>query len=254
MRTVFALLAFVVVTPIAPAQPPAPHNAADGLSATLRGLLLANLPDPLYEASPNWGHTAAVKSIRFRGLGLNARPETTVVQKNDGAWRKMRVTPINPKDSLAVELRDVNRHDGKTTFTIVVAGDGRFYVRQQKWESGIKLYDVSAKVRARVTVTLKCEAKSRVELKNGLPDLVVEIHVAEADVKYENLVFEHLPGVGGEAAQIIGTTAHAALGQWKPSLERDLLARARATAAKAVDHREIRIGLGKLFPAPAPAK
>ena len=61
-----------------------------------------------------------------------------------------------------------------------------------------------------------------------LPDLVIELKVTKADVKYDNLKFEHIAGIGGEGAQLIGELAHAALTQWRPSIEKDALAKANA--------------------------
>src|SRR5687768_1493925 len=42
-------------------------TAQDELAGDLRGLLLKNLPAPLYEAAPNWGHQSEVKRLHFRG-------------------------------------------------------------------------------------------------------------------------------------------------------------------------------------------
>src|SRR3954467_5585414 len=62
---VFALLAMIGE---AGAQPPLlPMSSKDQLSGDLRGLLLKNLPTPLYEASPNWGHQAESKRLLIRG-------------------------------------------------------------------------------------------------------------------------------------------------------------------------------------------
>src|SRR5262249_35304376 len=187
----------------------------------------------LYESAPNWGHTADAKSIRFRGQGWDIHPETVVVKKNDGTWRKIRATSINPNDSLVLELRDLKSESGKSTFTLYLAGDVRFFIEQQKWEKGIKLYGVAAQVRGKVMATLNCEASSRVTAKNGAPDFVIDVKVTKASVSYDNLKFEHLPGVGGDAAQFVGETAHSALSHWKPSIERDLLAKANASIVKA---------------------
>ena len=45
--------------------PGLPGSAQDELSGDLRGLLLKNLPNPLYETSRNWGHQAQVKRLLF---------------------------------------------------------------------------------------------------------------------------------------------------------------------------------------------
>jgi hypothetical protein len=91
-------------------------------------------------------------------------------------------------------------------------------------------------------------------MENGkiLPDLVIELKVTKADVQYDNLKFEHIAGIGGDAAQLIGELAHAALNQWRPSNEKDALAKANAAVVKAGQHKEVRLSLAKLFKATAP--
>ena len=74
--------------------------------------------------------------------------------------------------------------------------------------------------------------------------------VAKADLGYDNLKFDHVAGVGGEAAQLIGEAAHSMLKQWRPSIERDLLAKANAAIEKAGEHKEVRLSLAKLFKTP----
>ena len=96
-------------------------------------------------------------------------------------------------------------------------------------------------------MTLDCTAASRIEAPNLLPELVFELKVEKADLGYENLKSEHIAGIGGDAAQVIGETAHSLLNQWRPSIEhRDLLAKANAAIAKAGEQKEVRLSLSKL--------
>src|SRR2546421_136936 len=93
----------------APAQIPGlPSSAKDELAGDLRALLLKNLPAPLYEASPNWGHQEMVERLRFRGKLRDLHAEVNHEPKNDGVWRKIRVEAINPADTLVLDLRHVN--------------------------------------------------------------------------------------------------------------------------------------------------
>ena len=81
--------------------------------------------------------------------------------------------------------------------------------------------------------------------KGLIPDIVFRLRVTKAEVSYDNLVVEHIAGVGGSSARLIGEAARGALKACKPSLERDLLARVDAAIVKAADTRELRLGLGK---------
>ena len=176
--------------------------------------------------------------------------------KNDGVWKKVQVDAINPNESLVFDLRNVASPEaGKLTFQVFASLDTYINYTHQRWESGLKLYDASARAKARLKVTIDCEATARMENGKLLPDLVIELKVTKADVQYDNLKFEHIAGIGGETAQLIGELGHAALTQWRPSIEKDALAKANAAVVKAGQHKEVRLSLAKLFKAtPAPSK
>ena len=112
----------------------------------------------------------------------------------------------------------------------------------------MRLWSGSIRARTQLHVTLDCESVVRVETKGGLlPDFVFRVRVTQAEVGYDDLVVEHIAGVGGSAARLIGEALHRSLHRWKPSLERDLLARADAAIVKAADTREVRLGLSGLL-------
>src|SRR5260370_40940500 len=95
---------------------------------------------------------------------------------------------------------------------------------------------------------MDCENTLRVEFdKNGLPDFILRMRVTGAKLHYDKLVVEHINGIGGDAAKLIGDAAHRCMNQWRPSIERDLLAKANAAVVKAADTREIRVGFGGLI-------
>jgi hypothetical protein len=246
------VVAMIVLIAAAPAQSPLlPGNAKDQLSGDLRGLLLKNLPVPLYEASPNWGHQSEGKRLRLRGRVRDLDIDMQHEPRNDGVWRKIRVEALNPADTLVFDLRNVARaDDGRLGFTIFTALDVKVALHQQRWLSGVKLLDAEARGRARVRVTLDCTATSRIETPNLLPELVFELKVNKADLGYENIKFDHIAGIGGEAAQMIGEAAHSLLNQWRPSIERDLLAKANAAIEKAGESKEVRLSLSKLIKPP----
>jgi hypothetical protein len=222
----------------------------DALAGTLRGLLVKHAPRTLYEASPGWGETTRVANgVKWTGKHLPLRPHLMYTEKNDGHWRKFRVTAEDLADTLVFDLRNVrNAEPGRMTFDAFLSFDARVYYEKQDWESGIRLYSGSARVRLRVKLLLRCEVTTRLE-GNGtiLPDAVFRLRVTQAELGYDNFVVEHIAGVGGEAAKVLGDAAKGAVHEWRPSLERDLLARADAAIVKAGDTKEVRLGLGALF-------
>jgi hypothetical protein len=199
----------------------------------LRGLLVASVPTPLYEDHKHWDRQKEGR----RGL------------KNDGLWWRVKVTAPDLAHSLVFELRDVRRaEEGKLTFTTFVAFDTDIAYERQRWEAGRRLFSTSIRGRARVSLALRCEATTRLEDKGRLlPDAVFRVRVTASDFRYGDVVFEHVAGVGGDAAKLIGEAARSAVRSLRPSLESRLLDRANAAIVKAGDTKEIRLGLGKLY-------
>jgi hypothetical protein len=242
------------------AQPSDKEALLRNLAQAVRAYLIRNAPSPLYEGSPNWGHTAPAPSrLKWTGQGLDSQVHVVKTEKKDGTWRHVRLWADNLPQSLVVELRNLQQLEpGRSTFETLLAFDARVELERQKWKKGVRLYSTSARARFRVRLTLYCELTSRVEKNGGvLPELVLRLHVVKADLGYEHLVVEHVTGLGGDAAKALGDLIHQAVQQWHPSLERQLLARADAAIEKAVDTKEIRLGLGSLTrrapPPPPPA-
>jgi hypothetical protein len=222
----------------------------DALAGALRGYLAHNLPPTLYEASPGWGHTARVANgLHWTGKHLPLQPHLKYADKNDGDWRKVRVTAENPADTLLLDIRNLQQPElGRVTFDLFLSLDARVDYEHQKWESGVRIYSVGAQGTLRVKALLSCEATTRLEPGSQLlPDAVFRLHVTQAQLSYDNLVVKHIAGVGGEAAKLIGDSLKGGLHQWRPSWEKEMLAKADAAVAQACDTKEVRISLSQLF-------
>ena len=222
----------------------------DALAGALRGYLVHNLPPTLYEASPGWGHTAHVANgLQWMGKHLPLQPHVKYAEKNDGDWRKVRVTADNPADTFLLDIRNLQRpNPGRITFDAFVSLDARVEYEHQKWESGVRIYSVGAQGTLRVKVLLSCEATMRLEQGSQLlPDAVFRLHVTQAQLSYDNLVVKHIAGVGGEAAKLIGDSLKGGLHQWHPSWEKEMLAKADVAIAKACDTKEVRVSLSKVL-------
>jgi hypothetical protein len=224
-------------------------NSPDALAGSLRGYLVHNLPPVLFEDSRSWGQTRRVRVTRWKGQGLHVHPEKVYVEKNDGTWKKVRAVGDNLADTLVLDLRNFRQpEEGPLTFDLFLAFDVRLYYDQQNWESGVRLYSGSARARLRVKLLARCELTARLESTGSLlPEAVVRLRVTKANLSYDNLVIEHIAGVGGELAQMIGDALKGGLQEWHPSLERALLAKANAAIVKAGDSKEVRLSVTKLL-------
>jgi hypothetical protein len=219
------------------------------ISAALRELLLAAMPETLYEAAPGWGDTTEVRTIRWRGQGLKVHPETVRVRKNDGTWKKIHITPRYPAQTLVLELHDLQQVGPDCTrFKVYAAMQANVEYTQWLWESGVRLYSSSARARLRGVLRLHCEMVTRVETTGTfVPDLVFRLRVLHAESSYDNLVVEHIAGVGGSTARLLGEGIRGGLKQWHPSIERNLMNKVNTAVMKAGDSREVRISLSKLL-------
>jgi hypothetical protein len=240
-------------------QPPAPNPtpsaaamsatqpSTEVLSGALRGLLVQFLPGTLYDRSPGWGNTVRVANgLKWSGDGQNRHQEVQYQPKNDGTWRKIKVTADNLASSLILSINDVKIDAAnRVTFTLAAWFDVRVHFEQQRWRSGVRLYSTSAQARLRVKLQLECEAATSLETSGALlPTLVLRLRVLDSKVGYDHLVFEHLAGMGGTGARWLGELVRGTVHELRPSLERKLLDRANAAILKAGDTREVRLGLG----------
>jgi hypothetical protein len=212
-------------------------NSLDALAGNLRGLLLRSLPDPLFEDARHW-------DLKKQG------PRGKV--RNHGRWWKVRVTGRNLRDTLIVDLRDLAQPGGgRTTFTLFLSFEATALLERQNWRMGVRVYSGSTRARFRVRLALFCEVTAKIEKgKDFLPDAVFRMRVPRADLRYDNVVVEHTAGVGGDAARILGDAMIDGLKQWRPDLERNMLAKANAAIVKAADTKEVRVNLMSLFSTP----
>jgi hypothetical protein len=229
--------------------PPLGAGSARVLAGALRAALLQMLPSPLYQASPGWGETREFKTgLKLTGRGLQTRLESVWSPRNHGRWRKVSLTALNLPDSLAFDLRDLRQPaPDRLAFTVVLALDVRADIEQQRWQAGTRLYATDVRARLRAKLKLDCEAEVVLNSKDGaLPDLVCRLRVTRADVDYDNLVVEHVGGVGGTPARLLGEAVRSGVRRFAPDVERGLLDRAGAAVARAAGTREVCVSLDRL--------
>src|SRR5262245_4993353 len=248
------LILLTGVAQTAPAAPPKPGSVVgrksdkdiDDLADKLRDLLVHNAPDPLIEKSYNWGHTERVA----RGLKWHdGRPSVQYSDKEDGVWRRVKVVADRLDDNLIFDIRNVrDKEDGRKLFDVYASFDARVFYDQQTWHNGHRLYAGSVRARVRVKVLLGCEVTTRVDFgKSFIPDVVFRLRVRKADLRYDDLVFEHWYGLGGEMAEMMGDAVTSWLREFRPELEQELLSKANAAIVKAGDTREVRLSLNNAF-------
>ena len=226
-----------------PAKSEDPYNQ---LAQSLKPILIKAMPATLHEKIDNWDHQIMVPvGLKWRGV----RPEVSKSLRNHGEWKKLKITAQDLPRTLDLKIYDVKSIDAeKQTFKVFLMFEMGVEYEQQNWESGARLWSGSVRARAQMKFDMDCENTLRVELdKNHLPDFILRIRVTGAKVHYDKLVVEHINGIGGDGAKLIGEAVHRVMNKRRPSIERDLLAKANAAIVKAADTRENRIGFGALM-------
>lgn len=255
LRFIAAVMLLVLSVPADAADPKAAE--AEQLAAMLRGLLIANMPDPITKTDRHWGQQKNVfVGMKWRKEGpfrLKAEPQHAL--RNDGHWQTARIEAINPMHTLALGINNLAYPSpGTVTFDAYLGLDVRLTYEQQLWKAGKRYYGGETRAKCRAALALKCEVTNRLEMRPGatLPDAVFRMRVTKADLFYTGLVCEHTLGMGGDTAKLLGEAIHKFLTDVKPSLEQDLLDKANAAIVKAADTREVRVELDKLLSGKTP--
>ncbi|HMP59830.1 MAG TPA: hypothetical protein PKD86_10785 [Gemmatales bacterium] len=219
------------------------------LTATLRPLLQAALPTPLYQKSDRWGDTRPTPNgVKWRGQGLRVRPEVQFSDKNHGRWQRLRVEGQGLPDTLVFQVYNLHSPSpDRRAFEVFAGLPVRLIYEEQRWESGVRLYSTEVRARARVAVVLKCETRINLGFRGLMPDVALRLDITDLNVGYDGLSFEHVAGVGGEAAEQWGRLLVGVLRQGKPSIERDLRQRIEEALLRAVRKKELQVRLSQLW-------
>jgi hypothetical protein len=77
-----------------------------------------------------------------------------------------------------------------------------------------------------------------------VPDVIFRLRVRKADLQYDHFVTEHVAGLGGEPARLLGEAIRKSL---RPALEQRFLNQADAAIVKAGDTKQVRLSLASLL-------
>ena len=229
-----------------------PPVVEPALSASLRTLLLQNLPEPLHNSQRGWDNQKDVLiGMKWHKTGLvRFKPEAMKANRNDGHWQRITVHADDSKRTLALAIADVKYPEpGKTTFVAYLGLDTKLVYEQQLWKSGARLYGGETRAKCRLAVKVFCELTSRFERAPGtiLPTAVVRVRVTQSELNYADLAVEHTAGLDGNAAKSLGDAVVKFIKAIQPNLEADLLKKADAAVVRAADTKEVRVAFDSLL-------
>ena len=255
MKIGFAIGVLICGGSLVAQSPPAADTQR--LSEQFQTLLLNNLPDPLVVSDRGWGGQKELTiGLKWERKGaVRFRPELMRDVKNDGHWKKVTVTAIDPGKSLTLKIGNVKQADGKTTFDADLGLNVRAVYVQQVWAMGKRMYSGETRARCHADLKLIVELTSQIAAKPNslIPDVSFRVRVTSANLSYRNLECEHTLGVGGEAAKLMGKAVYEVLKAVKPDFEKGLLEKANAAVVKAADTKEVKVEFDKLLTGKLPA-
>lgn len=225
---------------------PSSGRRAEMLTQFLRPCVLAALPQPLLVKEVAWGDSRLTPNgLTWRGQGLRVRPEIQYALKNHGRWQRTVLIAEGLPASLMFQVRNLQSPaPDRRTFEIVFGLPLRVSHEEQRWDHGIQLYATEVRCRLHAVAVLQCQTRLKMERGNSrLPDLAVIFEVNSIHLTYDQISFDHLAGLGGEAAEQLGRLLISAIRQLKPSLESDLKQRLEAGLLRAAQKKEWRVSL-----------
>jgi len=224
--------------------PHAPEAIA--LTRILTDLLRRHLPDPLAQASENWGKQREVHGTRRRIRDWRIVSEPYQEIRNDGLWRRLTLR-VPRKDQLRVGIQNIEfpRRGCLRGRVLTVADRVDLQLEQQQWCNGLRLYACDTRAHCKVGLTLRAEVSSRQEhpIDAFLPKYVLKIHILEARLDYTDVVVDHILGLDGKAARVVGDGIREVVSRFKPDFEEQLRRKAETAVIRVMENRELCIAL-----------
>lgn len=198
--------------PVVPETMPAEQSipAEPSLGDLLRVVILETLADT-YVDDKHWGR----QEERFSGIsvrGLNVRVREKLV--NHGFWQRYSATLLQPEENLKVEIRPVDQPvEERTAFDVIVFVRARTEATFALWTYGVKGLNGTVKSDANLQVNIRLLVTPQTQLNwdKLVPDIGLDIKVANVDVEVRDLDLRRIGFIGGWAARQIGDGSREAI-------------------------------------------
>src|SRR3954451_12547180 len=192
-------------------------TAGSALS-TLTGVtpeLVAQIVSPLiaeaipreYEGKKDWGKTKRVTTgVRSEGNFFRFDMHRKLEEVNDGAWKKYKLTLVEPDKNLTVRIDNLRSLDsGRYALTLFVAAKVHGWARATVYEHGVHV--VSLEAEGDTSIRLWIDAQVGVEsVPSSLLIPGVELHptVTDARLTFDEFQLKRISDVKGPVAHELG--------------------------------------------------
>lgn len=197
------------VTPQLPLLPTLPEPqefelpAEPSLSDLVRIVILDALPDE-YVDERHWGQQAErFSGIRVRGLQVSVREKLV----NHGFWRRFTATLDKPEDNLQVQIVPWEQPlEGRKVFDIQIVLRAHTTATFANWVYGVKGLNGTVRSAATLQANIRLLAAPQARLSWGrlVPQVGLDIQVANVDLQVRDLDVSHIGFFGGWLAEQLG--------------------------------------------------
>jgi hypothetical protein len=170
----------------------------EGLQQLVTELALAFIPHT-YEDNRKWGKTKEVfDGLHVRREGWRIKTHRRKKQVNHGTWTRYEVQLRNPDERFNIRLHNLRKlADGRAAVDIHCDARLRSFGRLSEWQYGVQLISLSAEADADVRLVMQCTFRVNLDLSHLPPEIVVDVHVDDADVTIRRFRMRRISQLSG---------------------------------------------------------
>ncbi len=208
----------------------------DAFQELVRQVVLEELK-PEYTSQHDWGKQKEVGGVKLRGKWYAPRLEKTEKAENDGLWQRMVVTLVEPDENLSMRVEQAGAApDGRVALVLTVqarlSGKGQF----ERWQRGVKLFDVSAESESTVLARIECELGIHREPGTLVDDIVLDPVVTAIHLQLVDLDVRRVGKLGHDVARELGNALRPTIAHELARREPKIVAKANASIDKRRAH------------------
>ena len=172
---------------------------------TLRSMILLLIPEKVME-DDDWGNTTRIQSgvnVRFDDGRLRTSRRWKNV--NHGLWQRAEISLIEPERNFELSVSLLPPSDaGHRRYAVHASTPLFIYGRHQQWNLGLRLYSVSAKATARLTLDGIVELRNEVVSDDSGTKFRMLPYVEDADIELSGFQLHSVSHMKGGVVREFG--------------------------------------------------
>jgi hypothetical protein len=210
----------------------------------IRGMILLLVPKSVAE-DDDWGRTTRVQS------GLNVRLKDGQLRTsrrwknvNHGLWSRAEVSLIEPEKNFTLSISILPPADnGNRRFQVNASTKLHIYGRQQQWNYGLRLFSVSAKGTARLSLSGIVQLGNEVVSEGGTTRLRIMPQLEDADILLSGFQLHSVSHMKGAAVREFGRSVRSLVERQVSNQEKRIVAKINQKIQATPEKFELSLGL-----------